>query len=131
VQEAVRLLADGVGRAQALDVLVEQVHYVPSSPETALDAPMVLAMRRAIREQLGRAAVLTGAGGVTIAAKLRRLGHSPVVWRMAPFQEHSANESMTISSNLAEAELIVRLLFDGELTAASGKGGGDPDGAAR
>lgn len=123
---AVDSLAERVREKYGVEVLVEQLQLLPPSPTTAADAPMVLAVGRAIREQLGREPVLTGIGGVTIAAGLRRMGYSPVVWRMAPFQEHSADESMSISANLAEAALIARLLFDRELAAASAPRGPEP-----
>lgn len=87
---------------------------------------MVRSLSRAIDEQLGREARYCGIGGGSIAGELRRRGYPAAVWRMAPFQEHSANESMSITSNLIEAAMMARLLFDPELAVSVPVEEGDP-----
>lgn len=113
---AVTELAEEVGRQHGVSVVVSPMEGVyPPAPMVPPDAPEVRAVEKAIQKQLGIEPRLCGIGGITLATTLRHLGFNALVWRAARFQEHSANESMSIRNNLNEAAVMARLLFDREL----------------
>ncbi len=108
--------------------------YLPS-PVVPPDSPEILALSRAVKDQLGIATRQIGIGGHTMAGDLRLVGFNALVWRIATFQEHGADESMSIKADLDKAAVMARLLFDQELAASpppdKREGGAEPFGRAK
>lgn len=68
VKDRVLALGEEAARRFEVSLQVEPVQELPSAPATALDAPVVKALERAIREVYGREANPRGIGGGTVAA---------------------------------------------------------------
>ena len=112
VEQEVRALADAVEEKHGVRVQVERVRTIPAFNGTAQNAPVVLAMQRAVRGQWQRKAIAEGIGGVTLAADLRARGIAAVVWANTPSKGLDANEKVSVSALLEAAQVFARVLFD-------------------
>ena len=119
VMTAVRELADAAEKRDAVRIQIEQVQSIPAVPGTAPDAPVVKALRRAVRAQLGVESFPMGMGGVTLAAELRARGLPVVVWAKADSKGQEANESISITALQDTAKVFARMLFDSETGASA------------
>ncbi len=118
---AVEENAAAVAKKYGVSVEVEQILARPTSPVTPPDNPLVLALGKALEAQLGLQARRFGVGAVSPASDLRKLGFSAAVWQWAGVMEmgHMVDEAMSVAANLAEAELVARLLFDSSLAVSA------------
>ena len=90
---------------------VEPVQELQAAPATAPDAPVVLALQRAIRAVYGREARPQGIGGGTVAALFRRAGLPAVVWGTIADTCHQPNEYALISNTLSDAAVLAALFL--------------------
>lgn len=116
VQAAAAEIAGAAVRKHDVDVEIRRTLLSLPTPITPPDTPVVRALARGIEGQLGRKARVHGVGGVSVASDMRRLGHPIAVWQMAPMLANGPDESMSITSNLAEAAVVARMLFAPELS---------------
>lgn len=125
VQAAVEEMTATIATKYGIDIIVERTLLFPPAPVTPPGTPVVRALGRAIEGQLGKKARVHGVGGVSVASILRRMGHPIAVWQMAPMLGNGPDESMSITSNLAEAAVVAQMLFAPELLETSAVGGGE------
>lgn len=116
VLAAARALAASVEARHRVLVEFERIASIPAFPGTAPDAPVVLALRRAVLAQLGVEALPVGIGGVTLAADLRARGLPVAVWAKAESVGQNVDESVSVSDILNTAKVFARILFDPETT---------------
>ena len=118
VQKAARALADAAEKRDRVTIRVEREQAFPAFPGTPPDAPVVQALSRAVRAELGVDSKPIGIGGITLAADLRGRGIPTVVWAKAESMSHGANESISITSLLDASKIFARILFDTEAATA-------------
>lgn len=109
VKRAVRRIADGIERDFGVTVEITFPNDAPAPPATPVDAPVVLALSRAVREVTGRTARPTGIGGGTVASLFRRAGLPAVCWQTIEDTAHMPNESCVIANMLTDAKVFARL----------------------
>jgi succinyl-diaminopimelate desuccinylase len=109
VTERVRAIATGVAKKFGVTVKVEPVQTLASAPPTAPDAPVVMALERAIRQVYGRKAVPQGIGGGTVAAFFRKAGLPAAVWMTANDCAHQPNEFCYLSHILGDAKVLAHV----------------------
>jgi succinyl-diaminopimelate desuccinylase len=93
---------------------VEPVQELPSAPATAVDAPVVKALERAIREVYGREAQPQGIGGGTVAAFFRQQGLPAAVWMTVSQTAHQPNEFTLLSNLLGDARVLAHVFLEEE-----------------
>jgi len=111
VQKSVRELADEIEAEFGVRMELRYPHVVSSPPPTATDAPVVLGLKRAIREVTGREGKPTGIGGGTVAAILRSADLPAVCWQTIEDTAHSVNESCVIANVLSDAKVFAHLFL--------------------
>jgi len=107
---------------QKVATLVEAEHRVKVSFEivqsneskaTAADAPVVKALKKAVKEVYGVEAKPIGIGGGTVGAYLRNAGFDCVVWARMNETAHQPNESAQLANILGDAKVFATLALIG------------------
>jgi succinyl-diaminopimelate desuccinylase len=112
VKEKVLALGEDAARRFDVSLKVEPVQELPSAPPTALDAPVVKALERAIREVYGREAQPRGIGGGTVAAFFRQQGLPAAVWMTVSQTAHQPNEFSLLSNLLGDARVLAHVFLE-------------------
>jgi succinyl-diaminopimelate desuccinylase len=101
-----------VGSGLDLKIEVETVQRQDAPDPTPIDAPVVLALKRAIKRVTGREGTPMGIGGGTVAAFFRKYGFPAVVWSTCGETAHQPNESCLISDILTDAKVFASVFLD-------------------
>ena len=112
VLSACRRMAEEVGSGLDLKIEVETVQCQDAPDPTPIDAPVVLALKRAIKRVTGREGTPAGIGGGTVAAFFRKYGFPAVVWSTCGETAHQPNESCLISDILTDAKVFASVFLD-------------------
>lgn len=107
-----RIIADQVAVAYKVDVSIEAVHREVAPHPTSAEAPVVRRLLSALRELRGVEGKLCGMGGQTVAAPLRHKNIPTAVWATLVPNAHTPNERSSISATVADAQVVLRMLFD-------------------
>jgi succinyl-diaminopimelate desuccinylase len=111
VRKTIRSLADEIEGEFGVRMELEYPQSVSAPPATPPDAPVVLALKRAILEVSGREGKPVGIGGGTVAAEFRAAGLPAVCWQTIEDTAHSPNESCVIANVLADAKVFAHLFL--------------------
>ena len=108
----VREIGAEVARKFEVELTVEPVQELQAAPATAPDAPVVLALQRAIREVYHREGRPQGIGGGTVAAFFRQLGLPAAVWMTVSDTAHSPNEFCLLSNLMGDAKVLAHVFLE-------------------
>ena len=114
VKERVAALGEEAARRFEVSLKMEPVQELPSAPPTSPEAPVVQALKRAIREVYGREAVPQGIGGGTVAAFFRQQGLPAAVWMTVSQTAHQPNEFCLLSNLLGDARVLAHVFLEEE-----------------
>jgi len=114
VAEEVRAIAGAVAARYKAEISVEITHSEQSPAPTPEDAPVVMSLKRALQQLRGVEPKLCGVGGQTVAAPLRHRGLHTAVWATLMPNAHAPNEHSRISATIADAKVVLAMLFDGQ-----------------
>jgi succinyl-diaminopimelate desuccinylase len=112
VQARVRQHADTVERARGVQVRVDVESDSVGAPETPEEADVVRLLFRSIRAEYGVEPVAHGMGARTFASDLRARGLPCAVWMKSSSTWHQPDERSSISSNVRDAKVVARMLFE-------------------
>ena len=112
VEAAVREITAQVDGERGTATEVEMVQRLDAAPPTAVDAPVVGALKRAVKEVYGVDARPMGIGGGTVAAFIRRRGHAAAVWACMDETMHGYDEYCVLSNLLGDAKVFAHLLMN-------------------
>jgi succinyl-diaminopimelate desuccinylase len=82
-----------------------------AAPATPPDAPVVLALSKAIKEVRDVDSEIIGIGGGTVAAFFRRLGYNAVVWSSIADVCHQPNEYQFIKNMVDDSKVLANLFL--------------------
>ena len=108
VLEEVRKLADAVEKDHKVTIALDVIQS-NESKATPVDAPVVGALARAIKEVYGVQAHPVGIGGGTVGAYLRKANFDCVVWAKMNETAHQPNESADLGNILGDAKVFASL----------------------
>lgn len=111
VLERMRKAADEVESAFGVAVEISEVQKLQAPPPTPDDAPVVRALREAIRDVYGVSAAPVGIGGGTVAAFFRSQGLPAAVWSRIGQNAHQPNESCLIENMIGNAKVYSHLFL--------------------
>jgi succinyl-diaminopimelate desuccinylase len=114
VQRTIRSLADEIESEFGVRMELEYPQAVSAPPATPADAPVVLALKRAVLDVSGREGKPIGIGGGTVAAVFRAAGLPAVCWQTIEDTAHSPNESCVIANVLGDAKVFAHLFLQTE-----------------
>jgi len=111
VEEKIREMMAAVEKQFGVKISVESPQRQPAAPPTSSDAPVVQALKQAIRDIRGREAEARGIGGGTVAAYFRRAGFPAAVWATMDETAHQPNEYTIIDNILGDAKVFAHIFL--------------------
>jgi succinyl-diaminopimelate desuccinylase len=106
----------GFGKVVAAElevsIQVEPVYRQEAAAPTPGDAPVVEALKKAVRKVKGLEAKPMGIGGGTVAAFFRKAGLPAAVWATESDTAHQPNEYCLISNIIADAKVFASIFLD-------------------
>jgi succinyl-diaminopimelate desuccinylase len=111
VLATIRGMADDI--EQTFDVKIDliPVQKFDAPAPTAHDAPVVLALKEAVRDVYGVAAQPKGVGGGTVAAVFRKYDYPAAVWSRYCHMAHQPNEYCLITNMVGNAKVYAHLFL--------------------
>jgi len=111
VEKKIRAMAKEVHERFGVKIRLEFAQRAEAAPPTPEGAPVVVALKRAIREIKGVEPRCVGIGGGTVAAIFRRAGIPAAVWSTLMDTAHQPNESSLITNTLEDAKVLAHVML--------------------
>jgi succinyl-diaminopimelate desuccinylase len=89
---------------------VEEYLRSESPNSTPPDAPVVVALARAVQEVYGVQARPQGIGGQTVATFFRKRGLNAAVWEKVMHMAHAPNEKISVDNLIGNAKVFARMM---------------------
>ena len=112
VIEFSKRIAEEVEKENSVSINLEPVYIQDAVNPTSPDAPVVNALKKAVKKVKGLEAEPMGIGGGTVAAFFRQAGLDAAVWSTAPDTAHQPNEYSLISDILSDAKVFASVFME-------------------
>jgi len=110
VKEKVRKIASSVESDFGVKVEISYPQEAEAAPPTPPDAPVVQAIKEAVKDLRGLEAKAIGIGGGTVAAHFREAGFYAAVWATMDETMHSPNEYAWMKNIIADAQVFAYIM---------------------
>jgi succinyl-diaminopimelate desuccinylase len=94
-----------------VSITYEEQQRAPAAPPTSAKAPVVAAIRRAVKDVYAADAKAKGIGGGTVAAVFRRAGYEAAVWSKIDETAHQPNEYCHIDNLVGDAKVFAHIFL--------------------
>jgi len=111
VEKRIRTIAGDIQRKFRVKVEIGVEQRAPAAPPTPAQAPVVKALRGAIRSVYRREARAMGIGGGTVAALFRRAGFAAACWSKLDDTAHMPNEYCVIDNMVGDAKVFAHVFM--------------------
>jgi succinyl-diaminopimelate desuccinylase len=111
VLATIRGMADDIEKKFDVRIELLPVQKSDAPAPTAHDAPVVLALKEAVRDVYGLAAQPKGVGGGTVAAVFRKYDYPAAVWSRYCHMAHQPNEYCMIANMVGNAKVYAHLFL--------------------
>jgi succinyl-diaminopimelate desuccinylase len=98
-------MASQIERKFKVKIHMEVVQKAPAAPPTSPQAPVVLALKKAVKAVYRKEARAMGIGGGTVAAVFRRAGFPAACWSKLDETAHQPNEYCIIDNMVGDAKV--------------------------
>lgn len=95
----------------SVNIEISKHQYVQSTLPTPADSPVVVALKKAIKDVYQRDAFAGGVGAGTVAAYLRKKGFPVAVWSKTNMNAHQPDENCPIDNMLGNAKVFAHLFL--------------------
>ncbi len=109
VMATVRKMADEVEKSFGVQIEITSEQEEQAAPATPVDAPVVVALKKAVKDVYHIDARPMGIGGGTVAAIFRRAGYQAAVWSTLDDLAHQPNEYCKISNMINDAKVFAHV----------------------
>ncbi len=106
VQSTIRKIAARIEKKFKVKIHMEIQQKAPAAPPTLPQAPVVLALKKAVQAVYKKDAKAMGIGGGTVAAVFRRAGFSAACWSKLDETAHQPNEYCIIENMVGDAKVF-------------------------
>ena len=106
VQNTIRKVAAEIEKKFKVKIHTEIQQKAPAAPPTAAQAPVVMALKKAIQAVYKQDARAMGIGGGTVAAVFRRAGFPAACWSKLDETAHQPNEYCIIDNMVCNAKVF-------------------------
>ena len=106
---AIRAECDAIEKECGVKVAFDFPQKEQAAPATPVDAPVVVALQKAVKDVYNRKARPMGIGGGTVAAVFRRAGYNAAVWATLDEAAHQPDEFCIIDSMLGDAKVLAHV----------------------
>ncbi len=111
VKETIHKMADEIEKKFRVTVEIATISEGQAPAPTAFDAPVVLALKDAIKDIYNREASPLGIGGGTVAAFFRRHGYQAAVWSRNTCTAHQPDENCLIEDMVENAKVFAHIFL--------------------
>ncbi len=112
IEKRIKELISEVEKEYGVSIQVEAVQR-ESSPPTPENSPLVISLKRAIKEIYGAEGKPQGIGGGTVGAHLRKHGYDTVVWSKIDETAHMPNEYCIVDNMIGDCKVMADIMFNG------------------
>jgi len=105
VEKSIRTIAAGIEKKFKVKIHSEVQQRAAAAPPTPVQAPVVQALKRAVKAVYKKEAKPMGIGGGTVAAVFRRAGFSAACWSKLDETAHQPNEYCIIDNMVGDAKV--------------------------
>lgn len=113
IEAMIRKWADEIETSENVKIKISPLQRAEAAPPTKADAPVVEALKRAIKKVYATEATVCGIGGGTVAALFRRKGYSAAVWSRIHETAHQPNEYTDIPFIIGDAKIFAHIALGG------------------
>jgi succinyl-diaminopimelate desuccinylase len=111
VEEKIKKMAKNVEKKFKVKIDLGEAQRAPAAPPTPAKAPVVSALKKAIKEVYDKDAKPKGIGGGTVAALFRRAGFNAACWAKLDETAHQPNEYCVIDNMLGDAKVFAHIFL--------------------
>jgi succinyl-diaminopimelate desuccinylase len=111
VESLLRKWADEIETSENVKIKISSLQRAEAAPSTAANAPVVEALKRAVRQVYKIEASVCGIGGGTVAALFRRKGYPAAVWGRIHETAHQPNEYTDVSFIAGDAKVFAHIFM--------------------
>ncbi|MCJ7587138.1 MAG: M20 family metallo-hydrolase [Candidatus Aminicenantes bacterium] len=111
VIKKIRAAADRIEQQFKVKIEIEEKQKAPAAPPTSAKAPVVLALKKAVKDVYGKDARAKGIGGGTVAAVFRRAGFKAACWSRVDETAHQPNEYCKIDNMLGDSKVFAHVFL--------------------
>lgn len=111
IQKQIQHWAEEIEKEFGVKIRLSYPQLVQAPSPTPSDAPVASALKKAIKEVLGRNAKTMGIGGGTVAAYFRQVGLPAVCWCTLDETLHAPNEYCRINNVINDARVFAHLFL--------------------
>jgi succinyl-diaminopimelate desuccinylase len=105
VEKSIRKIAAAVEKKFKVKIHSEIQQRAAAAPPTSVQAPVVQALKKAVKAVYNKEARPKGIGGGTVAAIFRRAGFSAACWSKLDETAHQPNEYCIIDNMVGDAKV--------------------------
>lgn len=105
VERTIRKIAAGVEKKFKVKIHAEVQQKAPAAPLTSIQAPVVQALKKAVKAVYKKDAKAMGIGGGTVAAVFRRAGFPAACWSKLDETAHQPDEYCIIDNMVDDAKV--------------------------
>jgi succinyl-diaminopimelate desuccinylase len=109
--DRIRCMADDIQNDFGVTVEITPIQQIQAPSPTSHNAPVVIALQKAIKAVYSVNATLAGVGAGTVAAFLRREGYPVAVWSKVTQTAHHPNENCLITNMIGNAKVYAHLFL--------------------
>jgi succinyl-diaminopimelate desuccinylase len=111
VEKKIKEIAAKIEDQFKVKITIEEQQKAPAAPPTSPKAPVVSALKDAIKEVYNKEAKPMGIGGGTVAAYFRRAGFAAACWSKIDETAHQPNEYCHIDNMMADAKVYAHIFI--------------------
>ena len=111
VERTIRTIATKIEKKFRVKIHAEVQQKAPAAPPTPVQAPVVVALKKAVRAVYRKDARAMGIGGGTVAAVFRRAGIPAACWSRLDETAHQPNEYCIIDNMVGDAKVFGHLFM--------------------
>jgi succinyl-diaminopimelate desuccinylase len=111
VEARIQKLIKKTEKKFGVTITTDEQQRAPAAPPTSARAPVVTAIRRAVKDVYDAQAKARGIGGGTVAAVFRRAGYEAAVWSKIDETAHQPNEYCRIDNLVGDAKVFAHIFL--------------------
>ena len=111
VEEKIQAAMRDVEKKTGVTISYEYMQRAAAAPPTAPDAPVVLALKKAVEAVYRKESRAVGIGGGTVAAFFRKQGFEAACWSKLDETAHQPNEYCIIDNMVGDAKVFAHVMM--------------------
>ncbi len=111
ITEAIQKMTAKIEKEFKVKITLEETQKAPAAPPTSAEAPVVHALKKAIKATYKKDGKAIGIGGGTVAALFRRANFEAACWSKNDETAHQPNEYCIIDNMVGDAKVFAHIFL--------------------